>query len=77
MWNLLALLPILILVFGGTTILMAGAWYREPRPLLVGGVATALLGAVAAGLVQPPVAEIAGLFSAGAYARSTSERIRP
>ncbi len=67
--DLLALLPILILVFGGTAILMAGAWYREPRPLLAGGIVTALLGAVAAGLVQPPTAEIAGLFSAGGYAR--------
>jgi NADH-quinone oxidoreductase subunit N len=67
--DLLALLPVLILAFGGTAILMAGAWYREPRPLLAGGVATALLGAVAAGLVQPPVGEIAGLFSAGGYAR--------
>ncbi len=48
---------------------MAGAWYREPRPLLAGGIATALLAAVAAGLVPPPAAEIAGLFSAGGYAR--------
>ena len=67
--DLLALLPILILVFGGTAILMAGAWYREPLPLIVGGIVTALFGALAAGLVQPPVTEIAGLFSAGGYAR--------
>jgi NADH-quinone oxidoreductase subunit N len=67
--DLLALLPVLILAFGGTAILMAGAWYREPRPLLAGGIATALLGALAAGMVQPPIAEIAGLFSAGSYAR--------
>jgi NADH-quinone oxidoreductase subunit N len=67
--DLLALLPILILALGGTAILMAGAWYREPRPLIAGGVATALLGAIAAGLLQPPTAEIAGLFSAGGYAR--------
>ena len=67
--DLLALSPILILAFGGTAILMAGAWYREPRPLIAGGVATALLGAIAAGLLQPPTAEIAGLFSAGGYAR--------
>ncbi len=67
--DLHALLPILILVFGGTAILMAGAWFREPLPLIAGGVATAFLGAVAAGLLQPPTAEIAGLFSAGGYAR--------
>lgn len=67
--DLLALLPILILVFGGTTILMAGAWYREPRPLIAGGILTALLAAIAAGMVAPPVTEIAGLFSAGGFAR--------
>ncbi len=67
--DLLALLPILILVFGGTAILMAGAWYREPNPLFAGGILTALLAAVAAGMVAPPVDEIAGLFSAGGYAR--------
>ncbi len=67
--DLLALLPILILVFGGTTILMAGAWYRQPRPLIAGGILTGLLAAIAAGMVPPPVAEIAGLFSAGGLAR--------
>jgi NADH-quinone oxidoreductase subunit N len=69
LFDLLALLPVLILVFGATSILMCGAWYREPTPLLVGGIATALLAALAAGLVAPPGAEIAGLFSAGGYAR--------
>lgn len=69
LFDLLALLPVLILVFGGTAILMAGAWYREPRPLLAGGILTALLAALAAGMVAPPVAEITGLFSAGGYAR--------
>lgn len=67
--DLLAMLPILILAFGATAILMAGAWYREPLPLLIGGIFTALLGALSAGLVLPPVPEIAGLFSAGGYAR--------
>ena len=41
--DLLDMLPILILVFGGTAILMAGAWFREPVPLLAGGIVTALL----------------------------------
>jgi len=67
--DLLALLPILILAFGATTILMAGAWYREPLPLVAGGILTALLGALSAGLVPPPAPDIAGLFSAGGYAR--------
>jgi len=67
--DLLAMLPILILVFGGTAILMAGAWFRQPVPLLAAGTVTALLAALAAGTVPPPVNEIAGLFSAGGYAR--------
>lgn len=67
--DLLALLPVLILVFGATAILMVGAWYRQSAPLLVGGIATALLAALAAGLVPPPATVIAGLFSAGGYAR--------
>ena len=67
--DLLALLPVLILVFAATTILMVGAWYKEPRPLIAGGILTALLAALAAGMVAPPVSEIAGLFSAGGYAR--------
>ena len=46
--DLLAMLPILILAFGATAILMAGAWYREPLPLLAGGIVTALLGALSA-----------------------------
>ena len=69
LYDLLALLPILILAFGATSILMAGAWFREPRPLLIGGIVTALLAATAAGLVPPPQADIAGLFSAAGYAR--------
>lgn len=67
--DLLALLPVLVLAFGGTAILMTGAWYRDPRPLLTGGVATALIGALAAGMVPPPSVDIAGLFSAGGYGR--------
>ena len=67
--DLHALLPVLILAFGATAILMAGAWYREPMPLLAGGLLTALLGALSAGLVVPPTPDIAGLFSAGGYAR--------
>jgi NADH-quinone oxidoreductase subunit N len=67
--DLLALLPILILAFAATTILMVGAWYKQPRPLVAGGILTALLAALAAGMVAPPVSEIAGLFSASGYAR--------
>jgi NADH-quinone oxidoreductase subunit N len=67
--DLLALLPILVLVFGGTAILMASAWYDESRALIAGGILTALLAALTAGMVAPPVAEIAGLFSASGFAR--------
>ncbi len=67
--DLLALTPILILVLGGTALLMVCAWYRAPRPLLAGGVTVALMAALAAGLVPPPATEISGLFSATSYAR--------
>ena len=67
--DLFALLPVLVLVFGGTAILMAGAWYRQPLPLVAGGVLTALIAALSAGLVPPPTPEIAGLFSSSNYAR--------
>jgi NADH-quinone oxidoreductase subunit N len=67
--DLIAMLPVLILAFGATAILMAGAWYREPLPLVAAGILTALLGALCAGLIAPPVPEIAGLFSAEGYAR--------
>jgi NADH-quinone oxidoreductase subunit N len=67
--DLLALLPVLILVGGATTLLLAGAWWRRAQPLLAGGIATALLAALAAGLVPPPQAVIAGLFGAAGYAR--------
>jgi len=69
MTDLLGLTPILILVLGGTALLMAGAWYRDSPPLVAGGIATALMAALAAGLVPPPAADIAGLFSAGGFAR--------
>ena len=67
--DLLALGPHLILAFGATALLLLGAWFREPRPLLTGGVLVALMAALTAGLYPPPVIEIAGLFSAGPFAR--------
>ena len=67
--DLLALLPVLILALGATAILMVGAWWPARRPLLLAGVALALVAALAAGGLTPPVAEIAGMFSAGPYAR--------
>lgn len=67
--DLLGLTPILILVLGATALLLAGAWYRDARPLVAGGVATALMAALAAGMVPPPAPDIAGLFSAGGFAR--------
>jgi NADH-quinone oxidoreductase subunit N len=67
--DLIALTPILVLVMGATALLMVGAWHHEPRPLMVGGIAVALLAALTAGIVAPPNAEIAGLFSNSPYAR--------
>lgn len=67
--DLMALLPVLILVFGGTTILMVGAWFREPLPLFAGGVVIALIAALSAGMMAPPVPDVVGLFSSNGYAR--------
>ena len=67
--DLLALGPHLILAFGAVALLLLGTWFREPRPLLTGGVLVALLAALAAGISPPPVVEIAGLFSASPFAR--------
>lgn len=67
--DLLALTPQLILVLGATTLLLGGAWFPAPRPLLAGAILVALLAALAAGTVPPPVPEISALFHATPYAR--------
>ena len=67
--DLLALLPVLILALGATTILMLGAWWPARRPLLLSSVGLALLAALAAGGLTPPIAEVAQMFSTGPYAR--------
>lgn len=67
--DLLGLTPHLILLLGSTSLLLAGAWYRAPQPLLAGGVLVALLAALAAGTCPPPATEIAGLFYSTPYAR--------
>ena len=67
--DLLALLPVLILALGATSILMLGAWWPARRPLLLTSVGLALLAALVAGGLTPPIPEVAGMFSAGPYAR--------
>ncbi|MCM2264701.1 MAG: NADH-quinone oxidoreductase subunit N [Desulfuromonadales bacterium] len=67
--DVLALAPVLVLVIGATTLLMAGAWYHETRPLIAGGIAVALVAAVTAGVAPPSPMEIAGLFSSAPFAR--------
>jgi len=66
--DVIALTPILVLVMGATTLLMVGAWHHEPRPLMVGGIAVALLAALVAGIGTPSTTEIAGLFSNSPFA---------
>jgi NADH-quinone oxidoreductase subunit N len=68
-FDLIALGPVLILVFGATTLLMVGAWHPQPRPLMAAGVAIALAAALAAGIAPPGPPEIAGMFSCTPYAR--------
>src|SRR5512139_1520644 len=67
--DLVALMPVLILVFGATTLLMVGAWYHQPRPLMAAGLAVALTAALVAGLAPPDLPDIAGMFSCTPYAR--------
>ena len=67
--DLLAMLPVLILAFGATAILMAGAWYRAPQPLLAGGIATALL------LSAPVALVLAGALTFKRFAGRQSLRL--
>jgi len=67
--DLLAMLPILLLVGGSTLLLMVGTWPISTRSLLFSGIGIALCAALAAIWQIPPVAEVAGMFGTGAYAR--------
>jgi NADH-quinone oxidoreductase subunit N len=67
--ELYALLPLIILALGSTLLLMLGAWWPVRGRLMLLGAGLALIAAVAAGACQPPVAEVAGMFSSGPYAR--------
>jgi len=67
--ELYALLPQLILALGSTLLLMIGAWCPVRGRLMLIGAGLALIAALTAGACQPPVAEVAGMFSAGPYAR--------
>lgn len=70
MAELQALLPQLILVLGATAVLLVGAWVPNRRLWLLLGMLLALGAALTAGLLEPPVAEIAGMYSTSPYARS-------
>jgi NADH-quinone oxidoreductase subunit N len=67
--ELYALLPQLMLALGATAILMLGAWWPSRSVWILSGVVLALTTALAAGLLEPSVAEAGGLFSAAPYAR--------
>ncbi|HKI50629.1 MAG TPA: NADH-quinone oxidoreductase subunit N [Geothermobacteraceae bacterium] len=67
--ELYALLPQLILAIGSTVLLMAGAWWPVRGRLMLIGAGIALLATLAAGVVPPPVPEVAGMFSTGPFAR--------
>lgn len=66
--ELYALLPQILLALGATAVLMLGAWFPSRNWILV-AVFIALLAALLAVSVPAPVTEVAGLYSAGAYAR--------
>ncbi len=67
--ELLSLLPQLILALGGTAILMCGAWLPNRRLWLLTGMGVALTAALTAGLMEPPLAEVAGMYGTSLYAR--------
>jgi NADH-quinone oxidoreductase subunit N len=67
--ELYALLPQLILALGSTVLLMAGAWWPVRGRLMLLGAGIALLAALAAGVIPPPLPEVAGMFSTGPFAR--------
>ncbi len=67
--ELQALLPQLILVLGGTLILVAGAWLRNSRLWLLTGMALALVATLVTATLEPPIVEIAGMFGTSLYAR--------
>lgn len=67
--ELLALLPQLILALGGTAVLMLGAWVPNRRLWLLVGMLLALTAAFTAGIQEPPLAEVAGMYGTSLYAR--------
>jgi len=67
--ELQALLPQLLMVLGATLILVAGAWIRNRRLWLLTGMLLALGAALLAGILEPPVEEVARMFSTAPYAR--------
>ncbi|MDX2480467.1 MAG: NADH-quinone oxidoreductase subunit N [Desulfuromusa sp.] len=67
--DLQSLLPQLILALGGTTVLLLGAWVQNRRLWLIVGMFLALSAALVAGVMEPPLAEVAGMYSTSLYAR--------
>jgi NADH-quinone oxidoreductase subunit N len=67
--ELQALLPQLILALGATGVLLMSAWFPARRLWLMTGMVLALLAALSAGLLEPPLAEVAGMYSTSLYAR--------
>ena len=64
-----SLLPQLILVFGATLILLAGAWLPGRRLWLYSGALLAVLAALCAALLTPALTEVGGLYGTSLYAR--------
>ena len=68
--ELIALIPLIILVGGATGILLVAPFSGDDRTWPVGaGIITALAAALAAGLLQPPVTEVGRMFATHDLAR--------
>ena len=64
-----SLLPQLTLALGATTILILGAWIQNRQLWIYAGLLLALGSALAAGLVEPALPEVAGMYATSLYAR--------
>jgi NADH-quinone oxidoreductase subunit N len=67
--TVLALLPQLILAVGATLVLIIGAWINDRRLWLTVGIGLTLVAAFCAGVLEPAVVEIEGMYATSPYAR--------
>ena len=65
--DLYALLPVLVLIFGSTVLLMAGAWRAAFSTMVAYGILFSLAAAATAVFHTPGSHDVAGFFLIGGY----------